>query len=59
MRCINIDIPKPIYKLMITQCEKDGPIMGVIYEVMDNMLEEIKDVLISEKEQVLRCICRN
>ena len=37
-------ITKPIYKL-ISLCDKDGAIMGEIYEWMDNMLGEIKDVM--------------
>ena len=34
-------ITKPIYRL-IRLCDKDGPIMGEIYEGMDNMLGELK-----------------
>ncbi|KAL6976600.1 hypothetical protein U1Q18_052716 [Sarracenia purpurea var. burkii] len=41
-------ITKPIYKL-IRFCDKDGPIMGEIYEGMDNMLGEIKDALKGNK----------
>ncbi|KAL7225591.1 hypothetical protein ACSBR1_020873 [Camellia fascicularis] len=41
-------ITKPIYKL-IRFCDKDGPLMGEIYERMDNMLGEIKDVYKNNK----------
>jgi hypothetical protein len=37
-------ITKPIYK-MIKFCDQEGPIIGEVYEGMDNMLGEIKDNL--------------
>lgn len=39
-----IAITKPIF-LMIKCCDGDGPKIGEIYEKMDNMLGEIKDVM--------------
>ena len=43
-----VAITKPIYKL-IRFCDKDSPLMGEIYERMDNMLGEIKDGLKNKK----------
>ncbi|KAL7204374.1 hypothetical protein ACSBR2_017451 [Camellia fascicularis] len=43
-----VAITKPNYKL-IRFYNKDSPLMGEIYEEMDNMLGEIKDVLKSNK----------
>ncbi|KAF5938334.1 hypothetical protein HYC85_022593 [Camellia sinensis] len=43
-----VAITKPIYKL-IRFCDKDSPLMGEIYEGMDNMLREIKDILKNNK----------
>ena len=40
---------KPIYK-HIRFCDRDGPIMGEVYEGMDGMLGEIKDVLKSNNK---------
>lgn len=39
-----VKITKPIFK-MIKFCDQDGPLMGEVYEGMDNMLGEIKDSL--------------
>ena len=41
-----LKITKPLY-LMIKFCDGEGPKMGDIYEKMDNMLGEIKDVMSS------------
>ncbi|KAJ0901317.1 putative ribonuclease H-like superfamily [Helianthus annuus] len=41
-------ITKPIY-LLIKFCDGDGPKMGEVYERMDNMLGEIKDVMKKNK----------
>ena len=42
-------ILKPVYKL-IKLCDKDGPIMGEVYEGMVNILSKIKDVLKSNNK---------
>jgi len=39
-----VKITKPIFK-MIKFCDQDGPLMGEVYEGMNNMLGEIKDSL--------------
>jgi hypothetical protein len=39
---------KPIF-LMIKFCDGEGPKMGEVYEKMDNMLGEIKDVMMQSK----------
>ncbi|XP_076934549.1 uncharacterized protein LOC143600881, partial [Bidens hawaiensis] len=41
-------ITKPIY-LLIRFCDDEGPRMGEIYEKMDNMVDEIKDIMIENK----------
>ncbi|KMS96520.1 hypothetical protein BVRB_8g202130 [Beta vulgaris subsp. vulgaris] len=39
---------KPVYKLM-KFCDGDGPMMGEIYERMDNMLGQLKDIMSTSK----------
>lgn len=43
-----VAITKPIY-LVIRFCDGEGPKMGEIYEKMDNMLGEIKDIMKGNK----------
>ncbi|XP_076914925.1 uncharacterized protein LOC143574094 [Bidens hawaiensis] len=41
-------ITKPVY-LLIKFCDGEGPRMGEIYEKMDNMVGEIKDIMMENK----------
>ncbi|XP_076930748.1 uncharacterized protein LOC143595669 [Bidens hawaiensis] len=41
-------ITKPIY-LLVKFCDGEGPRMGEIYEKMDNMVGEIKDIMVENK----------
>lgn len=43
-----LSFTKPIY-LMVKFCDGDGPKMGEIYERMDNMLGEIKDIMVNHR----------
>ncbi|KAE8704288.1 hypothetical protein F3Y22_tig00110458pilonHSYRG00438 [Hibiscus syriacus] len=49
-----LKITKPIF-LMVKFCDGEGPKMGKIYEKMDNMIGEIKDVM---KESVMEAFSR-